>query len=197
MEPLLMDTLTLNDIEIGVRLVEALVHHVKKNGSRPIAYAELLELGRFLDPKDAAMSRAEVLGIGTKLRFVADFCKAGGYPNLASLAVHPATMRPVDGEGDWEAGRRAVAGFDWTPALARLPDYAQAVRATVPVRFKPRKERPAEVSWYAWFCAHRDACKTIGSGDKREVVNLVMAGLDPETALRRFLAAKAAFEAAA
>jgi hypothetical protein len=65
------------------------------------------------------------------------------------------------------------------------------------VRFKPRKERPAEVSWYAYYCAHREACKGITSGDKKEVVNLVMAGLDPETALRRFLAAKAAFETAA
>ena len=190
-------TFTLNDIEIGVRLAEALVHHARKNGGVPIAYAELLELGRFLDPKDAAMDRAEVLGIGMKLRFVADFCKEGVYPDLACLAVHPATMRPAECEGDWDALRQAVAGFDWAPALARLPGYAQAARAAVPVRFKPRKERPAEVSWYAYFCAHREACKDIGSGDKREVVNLVMAGLDPETALKRFLAAKAAFEAAA
>jgi hypothetical protein len=197
-----MGQLTLNDIEIGARLVEALAHHVKKNGSTPIAYAELLELGRFLDPKDAAMGRAEVLGIGTKLRFVTDFCRQNGYPNLACLAVHPATMRPGLGiDGDCDAQRQALAAFDWSPVAARLPaqlkEYVQAARASVPLRFKPRKERPAEVSWYAYFCAHREACKGIGSGDKKEVVNLVMAGLDPETALRRFLAAKAAFEAAA
>jgi hypothetical protein len=197
-----MGQLTLNDIEIGARLVEALAHHVKKNGSTPIAYAELLELGRFLDPKDAAMGRAEVLGIGAKLRFVADFCRQNGYPNLACLAVHPATMRPGLGvEGDCDAQRQALAAFDWSPVAARLSaqltEYVQAARASVPVRFKPRKERPAEVSWYAYFCAHREACKGIGSGDKKEVVNLVMAGLDPETALRRFLAAKAAFESAA
>jgi hypothetical protein len=193
--------LTLNDIEIGARLVEALVHHVKKNGSTPIAYAGLLELGRFLDPKDAAMGRAEVLGIGAKLRFVADFCRQNGYPNLACLAVHPATMRPGPGlDGDCGAQRQALAAFDWLPVAAqlsaRLSGYVHAARARVPVRFKPRKERPAEVSWYAYFCAHRDACQGIGSGDKKEVVNLVMAGLDPETALRRFLAAKAAFESA-
>jgi hypothetical protein len=197
-----MGQLTLNDIEIGARLVEALVHHARKNGGALIAYAELLELGRFLDPKDAAMDRAEVLGIGAKLRFVADFCKQNGYPNLACLAVHPVTLRPApDIEGDCDAQRQALAAFDWSAVAARLPaqlsEYLQAARATVPVRFKPRKERPAEVSWYAYFCAHREACKGIGSGDKKEVVNLVMAGLDPETALRRFLAAKAAFEAAA
>lgn len=190
--------LTLNDIEIGARLTEALVHHVKKSGAAPIAYGELLELGRFLDPKDAAMARAEVLGIATKLRFVAQFCKAHACPNLAVLAVHPATLRPGPGfDGAPEAERRAVAAFDWTPALAQLAGYARALQATVPVRFKPRKERPAEVSWYAYFCAHREACKGITSGDKKEVVNLVMAGLDPETALRRFLAAKAEFGAAA
>ncbi|KQQ97662.1 hypothetical protein [Massilia sp. Leaf139] len=189
--------LTLNDIEIGARLAEALVHHVRKNGAAPIGYAELLELGRFLDPHDAAMARAEVLGIAAKLRFVSAFCLEGGYPDLACLAVHPATMRPAPAfAGDWEAARGAVAAFDWTPALAALPDYVRGARAAVPARFKPRKERPAEVSWYAYFCAHREACKNITSGDKREVVNLVMAGLDPETALRRFLAAKSAFEAA-
>lgn len=186
--------LTLNDIEIGARLAEALAHHVEKHGAEPIAYAELLELGRFLDPKDAAMDRAEVLGIAMKLRFVADFCKENGYPNLAALAVHPATMRPGAGyAGDWEAERAAIAAFDWPPLGSKLADYVRAARADVPVRFKPRKERPAEVSWYAYFCAHREACKDITSSDKKEVVNLVMAGLDPETALRRFLAAKAAY----
>jgi hypothetical protein len=189
---------TLNDIEIGARLVGALLHHVGKNGAEPIAYAELLELGRFLDPKDAAMARAEVLGIAMKLRFVAEFCTEQGYPNLAALAVHPATLRPVPGhDGDWTAVREAIAAFDWAPLARTLPEYVRATRAEVPVRFKPRKERPAEVSWYAWFSAHREACKNITSGDKREVVNLVMAGLDPETALRRFLAAKAAFDGAA
>lgn len=190
--------LTQNDIDIGARLVEALVHHTKNNGDAPIAWAELLELGRFLDPKDAAMGRAEVLGIRMKLRFVAQFCTANGYPNLAALAVHPLSMRPLPEYAvDWESERRAVGGFDWSPLPARLADYVRDARASVPVRLKPRKERPAEVSWYAYFCAHREACKNIASGDKKEVVNLVMAGLDPETALRRFLAAKAAFDAAA
>jgi len=189
--------LTLNDIEIGARLAEALVHHVRKKGAEPIAYAELLELGRFLDPKDAAMDRAEVLGIAPKLRFVSSFCAAQGYPDLARLAVHPATLRPSPDSGDWDAERRAAAGFDWSPLAQALPEYVRAAQAAVPVRFKPRKERPAEVAWYAFFCAHREACKSITSGDKKEVVNLVMAGLDPETALRRFLAAKAAFEGAA
>jgi hypothetical protein len=184
--------LTLNDIEIGARLVEALLHHVDKNGAMPIAYADLLELGRFLDPHDAAMARAEVLGIAMKLRFVTQFCTAHGAPDLALLAVHPVTLRPA-GAGSLDA----VAAFDWTAVQAQLPAYVRTMQATVPVRFKPRKERPAEVSWYAWFSAHREACKGIASSDKREVVNLVMAGLDPETALRRYLAARAAFEAAA
>ena len=189
--------LTQNDIEIGARLVQALVHHINKNGDAPIAWAELLELARFLDPKDAAMGRAEVLGIAMKLRFVAGFCKASGYPNLAALAVHPATMRPGPGYvGDWEAERRAVAAFDWAQTPTPLADYVRVARSDVPARLKPRKERPAEVSWYAYFCAHREACKNITSGDKKEVINLVMAGLDPDTALRRFLAAKAAFETA-
>jgi hypothetical protein len=190
--------LTLNDIEVGARLVEALLHHVEKKGAEPIAYAALLELGRFLDPKDPAMARAEVLGIAMKLRVVAAFCKEQGYPNLAALAVHPVTLQPVPVHvGDWQAERAAIGAFDWPPVESRLAAYVRAARAGVPVRFKPRKERPAEVSWYAYFSAHREACKHITSGDKREVVNLVMAGLDPETALRRFLAAKAAFEGAA
>lgn len=192
------EQLTLNDIEVGARLVEALVHHAGKNGAAPIAYTDLLELGRFLDPKDAAMDRAEPLGIAMKLRFVAEYCKAQGAPNLACLAVHPASGRPCFAcGGDIDAERRAVAVFDWSDMGARLPDYVLAARARVPVRLKPRRERPAEVSWYAFFTAHREACKQVTSGDKKEVVNLVMAGLDPDTALRRFLAAKAAYEGAA
>jgi len=190
------DQLTLNDIEVGARLVEALVHHVSRNGAAPLAYPDLLELGRFLDPKDAAMARAEPLGIAMKLRFVAEYCKAQGAPNLACLAVHPASGRAAFAcAEDVEAERQAVAAFDWPQALARLPDYVRAAQGRVPVRLKPRKERPAEVSWYAYFTAHREACKGVTSGDKKEVVNLVMAGLDPDTALRRFLAAKAAYEA--
>jgi hypothetical protein len=185
-----IEQLTLNDIEIGARLVEALVHSATKLDAAPIAYPQLLELARFLDPKDAAMARAEVLGIAMKLRFVAGFCKASGYPNLASLAVHPASTQPGD-----EAERRAVAAGDWSQMPAKLAEYVKVARAAVPVRLKLRKERPAEVSWYAYFSAHREACKAITSNDKKEVVNLVMAGLDPETALKRFLAAKAAFEA--
>lgn len=184
--------ITLNDIAIGARLVEALLHHVKKHGAVPIGYAELLELGRFLDPKDAEMGRAEVLGMAMKLRFVREFCMENGYPDLASLAAHP--LPGVDGDRDAE--RRAVAAFDWTAAPGQLAAYVKAAKARVPARLKPRKERPAEVSWYAWFSAHREACKNITSADKKEVVNLLMAGLDPETALRRFLAAKAAFNAA-
>lgn len=184
--------ITLNDIAIGARLVEALLHHVKKHGAAPIGYAELLELGRFLDPKDAEMGRAEVLGMAMKLRFVREFCMQHGYPDLASLAAHP--LPGVDGDRDAE--RRAVAAFDWTSAPGQLAAYVKAAKARVPARLKPRKERPAEVSWYAWFSAHREACKNITSADKKEVVNLLMAGLDPETALRRFLAAKAAFNAA-
>jgi hypothetical protein len=184
-----IEQLTLNDIEIGARLVEALVHSATKFDAAPIAYPQLLELARFLDPKDAAMARAEVLGIAMKLRFVAGFCKASGYPNLASLAVHPASTQPGD-----EAERRAVAAGDWSQMPAKLAEYVKVARAAVPVRLKLRKERPAEVSWYAYFSAHREACKAITSNDKKEVVNLVMAGLDPETALKRFLAAKTAFE---
>jgi hypothetical protein len=184
--------ITLNDIAIGARLVEALLHHVKKNGAAPIGYAELLELGRFLDPKDAEMGRAEVLGMAMKLRFVSEFCKENGYPDLASLAAHP--LPGADADRDTE--RRAAAAFDWAAAPAQLAAYVKAAKARVPARLKPRKERPAEVSWYAYFSAHREACKNITSSDKKEVVNLMMAGLDPETALRRFLAAKAAFEEA-
>lgn len=135
-----------------------------------------------------------------KLRFVEDFCRENGFPNLACLAVNPATMCPGMGyAGDREAERCAVAAFDWPGAGldARLAAFAGAARAAVPARFKPRKERPADVSWYAWFCAHRDACKDVTGEDKKEIINLMMAGLGPEDALRRVLAAKAEFAGAA
>jgi hypothetical protein len=183
---------TLTDIEVGSRLVDALVRHAKTAHGDPIAYDDLLTLGRALYPKDATLGREVPVGIGAKLAFVEAFCQANGYPNLACLAVNRATMRPRPGdEGDWQAERRAVAGFDWSGAAARLTAYAGEARAAVPKRFKPRKERPADVAWYAYFCSHREACAQLTADDKKEIINLLMAGLDPETALQRVLTAKA------
>lgn len=189
--------LTHGDIEVGVKLVDALVRHARTRGSEPVSYADLLTLARYLHPRDAAVDRAVPLGIVMKLAFVEQFCRAGGLPNLACLAVHPASMRPPAGyAGDWEADRHAVASFDWSGVDASLAAFAADARARVPRRFKPRKERPADVAWYAWFCSHRDACKDVGGEEKKEIINLLMSGLDPEAALRRVLAARAQFAAA-
>jgi hypothetical protein len=189
--------LTHGDIEVGVKLVDALVRHARTRGGEPVSYADLLTLARYLHPRDVAVDRAVPLGIGMKLAFVQQFCRAGGLPNLACLAVHTGSMRPpADYAGDWEAERRAVANHDWSGVDAPLAAFAADARARVPRRFKPRKERPADVAWYAWFCSHRDVCKEVGGEEKKEVINLLMSGLDPEAALRRVLAAKAQFAAA-
>jgi hypothetical protein len=183
---------TMTDIDVGSRLVEALVQHVKRTDQVPIAYDDLLTLGRNMYPKDATLGREVPVGICAKLSFVEAFCQANNYPNLACLAMNKATMRPRPSyKGDWEAERRVVASFDWSGVEARLVTYASETRAAVPKRFKSRKERPADVAWYAYFCSHRAACAHLAADDKKEIINLLMAGLDPETALRRVLAAKA------
>jgi len=185
---------TLTDIEVGSRLVEALLRHVQTTGAAVIQYADLLTLGRQLYPKDAMLGREVPVGIGMKLVFVATFCRENGYPDLSCLAVNPVTLRPRAGyAGDWDADRRAIAGVDWSGALERLAAYAGTARAAVPRRFKPRKERPADVAWYAYFCSHREACAWIGADEKKEIINLLMAGLDPESASGRVRAAKAEF----
>ena len=185
---------TFNDIEVGARLVQALARQATTLRGMPITYADLLTLARSMHPKDEVLGRAVVVGIGNKLLFVEAFCAMHGYPNLACLAVNRETMRPGPGyQGDWEADKRAVAGFDWRAADAQLTDYVDAMRAKLPARFKPRKERPADVAWYAYFCSHRAACEKLGSEDKQEIINQMMAGLDPETALARVLAAKREF----
>jgi hypothetical protein len=189
---------TFNDIDIGSRLYEALVQQAKANAGASITYGQLLTLARQIHPKDAVLGRAVPVGIGAKLLFVEEFCSANGYPNLACLAVNQSTLKPGPGyQGDWEADKRAVAAFDWSSADARLAAYARTTRAAVPVRIKPRKERPADVAWYAYFCSHRAACASINGDDKKEIINLLMAGLDPDAALQRMLAAKAAFGEAA
>lgn len=186
--------LTLTDIEVGSRLVEALLRHVQTAGAAVINYADLLTLGRQLYPKDAMLGREVPVGIGMKLAFVAAFCRETGYPDLTCLAVNPVTLRPRAGyAGDREADLRSVAGFDWSDTLERLTAYVEAARAVVPRRLKPRKERPADVAWYAYFCSHREACAWIGADDKKEIINLLMAGLDPESAAGRVRAAKAEF----
>jgi hypothetical protein len=151
----------------------------------------LLTLARLLYPKDATLGRAVAVGIGPKLRFIEGFCATNGYPNLACLAVNKLTMQPALGHDvDWAAERQAVAGFDWAGVRDQLAGYAEQMKAKIPARFKPRKERPADVAWYAYFCSHREACAKLTGEDKKEIINQLMAGLDPETALRQVLAAK-------
>ncbi|WP_313168250.1 hypothetical protein [Massilia oculi] len=184
--------ITVNDIEVGMRVYEALAHHARVGTGAPIGYKDLLTLARSLHPKDAVLGRAVPIGIGMKLRFVDAFCAAHAWPRLSSLAVDQDSMLPAKGyDGDWEADRRAAAAFDWSGADAQLPAFASAQRAAVPARLKPRKERPADVSWYAYFCSHRKECEWIGQEDKQEIINLIMAGLDPETAAGRVRAARA------
>lgn len=184
--------LTLTDIEVGARLVEALIQHATSSGGAPIAYENLLTLGRGMYPRHAMLEREVVVGIGMKLAFVEAFCRANAYPNLACLAVNKETMQPGAGcRENWDAERRAVASFDWSAALESLTNYAADAQAAVPKRFKQRKERPADVAWYAYFCSHREACAQLTSEDKKEIINLLMAGLDPDTALGRIMTVKA------
>jgi hypothetical protein len=175
--------LTLNDVDLGIRLFEALAQHATASGGAPIALASLLTLGRKMYPKDVALDRAVPLGVPAKLGFIASFCAANGFPNLASLAMADSGALP--------AAEPSIAAFDWSGAQERLRAYAEMVRATVPKRLKPRKERPADVAWYAYFCSHRETCAQLDGEDKKEIINLLMAGLDPEMAMRRVLHEKA------
>ena len=191
------DQLTLNDIEIGQRLFDALAYLAQALRGAPITYTDLLTLARQRHPRDTVLDRAVPVGIGIKLRFIQYFCAVNKLPNLACLAVNRTSMRPAPGyEGDWDAERRAVAEADWPAMQAAFDAYAAAARAAVPARLKPRKERPADVAWYAYFCSHRSACEKVTPQDKREIINLIMAGLDPDSALRRVMAAKGDFSEA-
>jgi hypothetical protein len=67
---------TLTDIDVGSRLVEALVQHAKSTDGQPITYEDLLTLGRNLYPKDATLGREVPVGIGAKLSFIEAFCQA-------------------------------------------------------------------------------------------------------------------------
>lgn len=185
---------TVNDIEVGVRVYEALAHHARSGQGAPIVYKDLLTLARSLYPKDAVLGRAVPIGIGIKLLFVDAFCDAHAYPRLSCLAVSQPSLDPAgtDRSSERDAERRVVAAFDWSSADAQLPAFANAQRAAVPARLKPRKERPADVSWYAYFCSHRKECEWIKQEDKQEIINLIMTGLDPETALKRVHTARAA-----
>ncbi|HBF49849.1 MAG TPA: hypothetical protein DDX04_05125 [Massilia sp.] len=178
---------TVTDIDVGVRLVEALVQHVRANGPVPISYADVLERGRILYPHDAVLGRAVPVGIRPKLAFVSAFCRAGGFPDLSSLVAKEVSGR------ESVADTSVISSADWSAAMAKLDAFATQARAALPRNLKPRKERPAEVAWYAYFCSHREACAKVTSEDKKEIVNMLMSGLDPDTALRRFLAAKAEY----
>jgi hypothetical protein len=185
---------TLNDIEVGSRLYEALVHHARITQGKPISYGELLSLARSLHPKDEVLSRAVPVGIGTKLLFVESFCNTNGYPNLACLAVNGATRKPGPGyTGDWEADKRSVAAFDWSTADDRLVAYVSERSAAVPVQRRRRTEKEARELWWEYFQENRAACAKVTHEDREEIINLLMEGLEPSEALARVLAAKGEF----
>ncbi|WP_229260438.1 hypothetical protein [Duganella alba] len=185
---------TLNDIEVGSRLYEALVRHAQATQGAPIVYGDLLALAKSLHPEDPVVQRAVPVGIGMKLLFVEAFCRSHSYPNLACLAVNKLTLTPGPGYiGDWEADKRAVAAFDWSTADARLPAYISEVRSALPKKIKRRKENEADEVWWTYFNANRSACAQVTADDKEEIINLLMAGLDPAAALEQVLAAKAEF----
>jgi hypothetical protein len=185
---------TLNDIEVGSRLYEALVHHARATGGAPIIYGDLLALARSLHPLDEVLRRAVPVGIGMKLLFVQAFCDANGYPNLACLAVNRHLMRPGPGyTGDWEADKRAVAAFDWSTADARLAAYAGAAREALPKKRPRVTEAEAREQLFAHFRANRAAYATVTLEDREEIVNLLREGLDEDTALRQVLDAKGEF----
>lgn len=170
------------DIAVGARLVAVLAGHAATHGT-PISVPDLLALARKAHPRDALLARAVPLGIVPKLQFVTAFCAAMGYSDLAAF-VTGAPAPPGDAACDW----RAVAdGID-----APLAAFAGAAHAAVPKRFKPRAERAADVAWYAYFRSHREACAAVSATGKHEIINLIMAGLDPEAAVARVLAAQEA-----
>lgn len=185
---------TLNDIEVGSRLYEALVHHARATQGAPIFYSDLLALARSLQPKDAVLGRAVPVGIGMKLLFVEAFCAANGYPNLACLAVNKATGTPGPGyTGDWEADKGAVAAFDWSTADARLAAYAGERRAALPKQLPRRTDPAAREELFVHYRNNRAAYAAVTEIDKQEIVNLLMEGLVPADALAQVLAAKTEF----
>ncbi|MDQ2822297.1 MAG: hypothetical protein M3Y65_18250 [Pseudomonadota bacterium] len=168
------------DIDVGSRLVAMLMQHAGAHPGVQLGGAALLALARKAHPRDALLGRAVPLGLAPKLAFVTAFCTQYGYPDLATLVL----PQPLDA---------AVTGHDWSSVgAAQLTAFVKASHAGVPARFKTRAERPADVAWYAYFRSHRPACEAVSGEGKKEIINLMMAGLDPETALARVLAAQAA-----
>jgi hypothetical protein len=165
-----LKTYTPNQIEVGARLYQALVHHVAENGGKPIVYSELLAFAQGLYPHDAVLQKAIATSIGDRLLYVASLCKALGYPNLACLGVSVATGEPGGGyTGDWEADKRAVAAWNWADSINRPAGLSDA---------------EAGARWFAWFNANRKACADLGADDKKPIVTLMMQGVPAAEAAR-------------
>lgn len=182
---------TLNDINVGIKLYAALVHHAATQAGKSIFYGDLLAQARTMF-EDEEVKRAVPIGIGMKLLFVQRFCEESGYPNLACLAVNKGKGEPGDGfSGDWRQQMREVAAFDWSTAQPALDAYVtRSTKAATPL--KRRREQVARDLLFVHFREHRDAYKDFDAEDKEEMVTLLMEGFDVEVALRTVLDAKAA-----
>jgi len=187
---------TLNDIHVGTRLYTALVAHARAMRGAPVFYSDILQQAKALDQQDAELQRAVPIGIGMKLLFVEAFCISHGYPNLACLAVNKATGIPGERyRGNWEAEKRAVAGFDWSTAEAKLDAYVRHAALAV----TPKKRRSVdEALLERWnhYTANRPAYAGFTGDEESEVLNLLIEGVAPDEAHRRVAEARASMQVA-
>jgi hypothetical protein len=185
---------TLNDINVGTKLYVVLVRHARTHPGQTVFYGDLLDQARLMFPDDAEVERAVPIGIGMKLLFVQAFCTANGYPNLACLAVNKGRQIPgIAYPGDWSREMRDVAAFDWSSVQPELDAYVTlSIKAATPR--KKRRETEARDLLFAHFREHRSAYKDFKHDDREEMVSLLMAGFDVDTALRTVLEAKAALD---
>lgn len=182
---------TINDINVGSRLYEALVRQAKAAPGEPVLYGDLLARAREMVPHDAEMQRAVPIGIGMKLLFVQAFCGKNSYPNLACLAVNGSGSPGPGYKGNWEQDMRDVANFDWSVAQPKLDVFVSESTALVK---RPRRitEAAAREVLYEHFRAHRDQYKDFSESDREEMINLLMEGIDLVAAYRDVTDAKAA-----
>jgi hypothetical protein len=185
---------TLNDINVGTKLYATLVRHAATNPGQSMFYGDLLEQAREMFPEDEEVKRAVPIGIGMKLLFVQAFCTANGYPNLACLAVNKGRQMPgIAYPGDWMREMREVVEFDWSSVQPELDAYVtRSTTAATPL--KKRKEAEARELLFTHFREHRSAYQSFKHDDREEMVSLLMAGVDVDTALRTVLEAKSALD---
>lgn len=188
---------TLADIALATVYFEILVEFAKSHPGQTIQYGELVAKAKKVYPDRAYVAGAIATNMGRRLDALREFTLLNQVPDLSALVVNKATGD--NGEGfkksfDGPQVRKEIAEFDWTQLQLTFDQFIEGEihaceqRELKKSRPKKIKEEAAREMWWTYFKANQAQTPSLNQGQKESIIQMIMRGTDPGTALAQLTA---------